>query len=1443
MNDDFFKDNMYLQLGLTPSSSEQEVQNVLQSWYTRIEKGYVQGGDTVDKVQNLMNLVKDKQYRLKSLILFGSFGDRTYDNYLEKLKKSFLSVKVSSKDWLELLQNLFDHMKNEEWRSLLLSKCPLTQKGDPEDLKRIEKVQESIFLFILNFHLQSIEDCFKRNDHINGFEYLKIIENFPFIHSEKHREIIGRVTGSIRDYLNNQIAKITGVMKEAESAKSKFQAKAALSKIDRDLKEKILIPYDELSKGSYLKNTPIESLLLDLLNALIILYEKYGMKEKILVLNERLKGKVDLKPMLQPQKKADSRKISTKYEDVKGFTPDAQGVEEVKHLQETLNSVKALILKGEVKAAKRQVHAIRKRVKTVDGIQFMERFSADPFFFIDIKAKIPKESACFRYIHHKEIVNEEGSHVAIYWLYLFFPLFPLKAFVFNSENTILGRIDFPGKYRKYQMMILVVLFVMFFIIRSFFAISPSSDSSRPDVMIKSQMKEMDSQKVTPKIKFNKLILMFKQQDLYLSDSMASEILNRFCIVLDELLMAYKKNNRLDVFVLEVGTKLSAIPPGLRKKILQVLSPKMVYFFKQTEFKPVNLFRWYVLAGNRQTRNLLCEVFLTFAVNKGDLKLISQAEKYAKQVNAKFTVKTIQDLIKNKMITQEDIISLSQSLDQLSYETLENIIMKIWDFSTPYQDSQALDILDLIGDKYPDLRLDLLKIILDKNKNSVYPWEKEVLNFKNPAIDKRVKLILCHHLIKRGRIDEMLKLAESIPSFPENDKLYFIRIPVLFFQNEFTQIIHFLEAKKEFSNLDDFYKTLLGISYFKTRNFDKSKILLESIIDKGFKSYCSIWSELNKRTKILNDYLNEQITSKKGKYEAIGRKIYLIQKDEEAARVKKDFIESEIRNDFNIMSLQKQLSEKQYIYDAFFTFIDCKIKTQNPEELRIARDYLLSFKDYCADYNTEIYLGFVFYRLGKSNAFKEYFEVIEDKCMKEKVFLPLLQLLQIYKDLNAKEPMMNLAKTIVKKCDDEVMVSKVIHKMLDLSDLTEDKIYWLERLKIRGPEDEVRLVLYKITMEQTRGGERYLSALKQMEKISESNIGIHNLELLSQLGFHFYRHYLAEGNKSSLRKSKICFERAVKLNSKNIKLMNSYLSVLWMNALENVFLNFSNLYLLNEEYLFPITEYIEDHLKDNEIGVIFENLNSSEEFILFNQLFNLILENYSEIVVPPGLFLFIRSPQCHFLFPDKIQSAADLKRIRYDDFWGIASFRSSQVKLSVYTKMADETKKMLDCTPENDLRNYPEAFFNWGEAQLRLWKNSSESLRITFMKFLEKAEYCNQLKPSDQAKRILLDLKICRLANWYDPNKEKIPYESPGWVIRKAILGGQQLKSDDYTGIVNDLQAQYKSFLPFINEDLLLIGSLSEKFNYKKYKNMTRAIELELQLCPDSSRREILKKLL
>lgn len=1442
MNDDFFKDNLYLQLGLTPACSEQEILNALQSWYTRIEKGYVQGADTVDKVQLLMNLVNDKEYRLKSLILFGGFGDKAYDNYLEKLKKIFLAVKVSSKDWLELLQGLSEHMKKETWLSLLFSKCPLVQKGNSGDLAIIIKIQDSIFLHILSFHLQSLEDNFKRNDHINGFEHLKVLEGFPDLHPEKRRELAVRMSGSIHEYLNNQIMKITGVMKETEVAKSKFQAKAALSKIDRDLKEKILNPYDFLSAGPYLDNTGIKSSLQDLLTSLVVLYEKYGMNEKNLILNERIKGKTDSKSIQPPQKKSESKKISDKFEDLKGFTPDAQGIEEVKALQESLKSVKALIVKGEIKEAKCQVRAIRKKIKTVDGIQLMERLSADPFFFINIKAPIPRESTCFRFIHHKEIVNEQGSHVAIFWLYLLLPLFPLKAFVFNSENAVLGSIDFPRKYRKQQMMILGILFVVFFILRSFFGM-PSSESTRPDFLIKSQLKQMDSTVVSPKEKLNKLIQMFNQQAGRLPDSLASEILSRFCSVFDELLSFYKMNNRLDFFALEIGAKLTETPPGLRKRVLQVVSPKVLQIFKQADFKPVNLFKWYTLAANKQTCNFLCEEYVAYTLNKGDSSLIAKGVKYSKQVKAKFTGKTIQALIKMKMIHEEDVIFLSQSMDQLSYETLENIILKIWDLSTTYQDSYALDVVNLIGKDYPELRLDLLKIILDKNKNSIYPWKNELLNFKFSAIDKRVKLVLSHQLIKNGRIDEMLKLAESIPDVPENDKLYFLRIPVLFYQNEFSQIIQFLESKNQLTPLDDFYKTILGISYFKTQNFEKSVIMLESIINKHFKPYCSIWSELNKRKTILNNYLNEQISSKKGKYEAIGRKIYLIQKDDEAARVKKDYIDGEIRKDFNIISLQQKLSEKQYIYDAFFAFIECKIKTKNPEELRIARDYLLSFKDYCADYNTEIYLGLIFHHLGKSNAFKEYFDVIEDQCLKEKVFLPLLHLLQIYKDLEAKDSMMRLAKLMVKKCEDEVIISKVIHKMLDLSDLIDDKIFWLERLKNHGPEDEIRLVLYKIEREQAKGGDRYLSALKQMDKISEKNFGIHNLDLLSQLGFQFYRHYLAEGNRHSLAKSKICFERAVKLNPKSVNLINSYLSVLWMNALESVFLNSPNLYLLNEDYLFPITEYIEDHSTGKETGKLFDQLNSSQEFILFNKLFNSMLENHAEIVIPPGLFLMIRSSQCHFLFYNKVQSNEALKSIPYNDFWGIPSFRSSLNKLSFYSKRVDETKKVFDRTSEEDLKHYPDSFLNYAEAQLRLWKNNKDNLRMTFMKLLEKAEYCNQLEPSVKAKRIILDLRICRLANWYDPNKETIPNESPGWVIRKAILDGQQLKSDEYEGLLNDLQAFYKTFSPFVHEDLLLIGSLTRKFDYKKNKNMIRAIELELLFCSDSARREILKKLL
>ncbi len=1441
MNDDFFKDNLYLQLGLTPASSEQEIANALQSWYTRIEKGYAQSGDTIEKVQNLMNLVKDKQYRLKSLILFGFFGDKAYDNYLERLKKLFLAVKVSSKDWLELLQSLSDHMKQGGWLALLVSRCPLIQKDNPEDLKIISKIRESLFIYILSFHLQSLEDLFKRNDHMNGFEHLKILEGFPDLNPEQRKEIEGKITRSIHEYLNNQISKITGVMKEAESAKSKFQAKAALSKIDRDLKEKVLIPFDFLSTGHYLDHTSIKSLLENLLDSLVGQYEKYEMKEKALILNERIRGKGEPTPVPQFSKKGDTGKISRKAEEVKGFSPDAQGIEEVKGLQETMKSVKALIAKGEVKEAKRQIRAIRKKIKTVDGIQFMERLGADPFFFMNTKAGIPKESFFFRFIHHKEIVNEQGSHVAIYWLHLFFPLFPFKAFVFNSENTILGRIDIPGKYRRYQMMILVFLVVVFFIFKSFLGMRPS-ESDCADYSIRTQMKEMDSISISPKEKLNKLILMFRRQEVRLPDSVTSEVLNRFCAVFDELLISYKKKNRLDLFVLEIGSRLSEIPPALRKRILQVGSSKMVYFFKHMDFKPVSLFKWYTLAGSRQTRNLLCEGFVIYALNKGDSKLIFQGLKYAKQVKAKFKAKTIQSLIKMKMITEEEVISLSQSLDQLSFETIETIILKIWDLSTPYYDSQALDIVDLIGNKYPDLRLDLLRIILDKNKNSVYPWGKELLNFKYPEIDKRVKLVLSHQLVKNGKIDEMLRVAGSIPSLPENEKLYFLRIPILFYQNEFSQIIQFLETKKLTRNLDDFYKTILGISYFKIQNFEKSMPLLESIINEHFKPYCSIWAELNKRKKILNDYLNEQISSKKGKYEAIGRKIYLIQKDEEAARVKKDYIDEEIRKDFNIMSLQQQLSEKQYIYDAFFTFMDSKIKTLNPEQLRIARDYLLSFRDYCMDYNTEIYLGLVFYRLGKSNAFKEYFEVIEQKCLKEKVFLPLLQLLQIYKDLNALDPMTSLAKAMVKKCDDEAIMTKVIHKMLDLSDLTEDKIYWLERLKKRSPVDEIKLLLYKIEQEQAKGGERYISALKQMDTISENDFGIHNLELLSQLGFHFYRHYLAEGNKNSLLKSRVCFDRAVRLNPKNIKLLNSYLSVLWMNALETI-ISSSNLYLLSDNYCFPITEYIEDHFLAQETDRLFDCLNSSADFILFNKLLNRVLENHADIVVPPGFFHIIRSSRCHFIFPDLNKFVDDLKTTSYEDFWGIASFRSPQAKISFYTKTVDETKKIFDRTPENDLKHYPDAFFNWAEAQLRLWKNNSDNLRMTFMKMLEKAEYCNQLNPSVKAKRVIMDIKVCRLANWYDPNKERVFKESPGWVIRKAVLNGQQLKSDEYEGILKDLQSIYNAYLPFIHEDLLLIGSLTDKFKYKKNKNLKNAIEMELHLNPESSRREILKKLL
>jgi hypothetical protein len=1430
MNKESFFENLFDQLGIPASSEENDVRNAVQSWQTRVEKGFIHNESEAEKIREIQHKAFDKKYRLHSMIVKGGFGWDQLDLQLARIRKLVgKSGTPVSQEWIDVLTSLHVVLYRDEFCEFLLEKCPLTQKDSEEDRGILTELVEEFFQFFMDFHVQCVESALKQHERESAFEHFRIVSDFPDLTESYRRQFVERMMHYFVAYADGLTAKYSVVLSEIQNEKSRFQARAKLSKLERDSREALIPVYELIKKHDFQEQPPILEKTENFVRELIHYLQTNNLSEKSNFLIQEMSD--------APRDMATQPMTPVVDKDVSG---DAGKV---------LAELGRLVEEGKVRQAKALFAKEKQGRHPPEIAQAFERISNDPFFFVNKNSKTRPGATTFSSLGPSGCVNEKGDRIDIRWLKLGVPLFPRKAFVFNKENQCLGEVTLPDRFQKIQ----VLLAILFVLVGGYLFLTLRGLQVRESPSETAQAK-LTAIKAMPRFERFVPISEFLQNPDYRQTEYYPEAIMEFYMVTVHLFNAYREKDRIGDFLRDIGARTLFLGRKEKIKLMHYLFPPIMEALEKDGFQNENLIEWALKMGGFDLGTRLVARQINWAVENKKPDVVRDAIDIGRKYRIRISAKTLNRLIDHELIHPNEALVLCESMEDIDRKYWKRAFLKIWGGQTELTLYECNLLIQKAGDAFPDLRLDLLAILLDENKKKSYDeqntWDQVDMRFKHPVIEKRVKLVVCRFLIRRGRFDEMRTLAETIPEEPENDFLYHLRIPVLFHQNKPIHVINFLESYRKNRELGEYDRVLLGLSYIEKNRFEEGRELLQPIVRERFEDYVKLWDKLNRRKDVVRKYVRRQLKLKKGKYEPVARKIFLMQDDNEADRAREDFILGEIDADYTVRMIKRGITELDYIYDSIYGLIEVYIHNNRAKMLRSARDMLLELRNQFFDYDTEILLGRVFLLLGKEKGGRDIFTEVEDSCIERKIYAPLIKLLETYHRIGFQEEIKKLSRYIFRKCDDDLdFLARAARTLYRIETREDEKLHWLKKIKNKTLEDEIRIHFLKIEIDKKKGD--YSGMLRGYQELLEQSprylAAVEKLELLKMLGDGFFEFYRLGNSSAALDRAVTAFERVSRIEQTNPVILNKFLNVLWFRTLEKLFPGADGLFLITESDLAFLWKAVDIHSTEDRAGKTIQHLATSPDFLRCRKLFQRILGlNETFFVLPPGFFSLLRAEGPPLDFLDEIDPDA-FSRVEarsFLQFWRLPSVMQNPVLLKKLDEDVESAKKAMKQVPEEELKAYAEAILNWAEAVIRQWVYTDEPLKMGFPKLMERVAFSSGLNPTLRARRLLLEIELMKLAFWYDPEKIFLRSMTPAWVIARARSRGQTIKKGDLSNIMDDVRELIPRYRPFFVDDLVLLLGIKEGADLSVVgPRERRLIEMEKELTAYEYRRRVWDDLL
>ncbi|MBN2144692.1 MAG: hypothetical protein JW774_08730 [Candidatus Aureabacteria bacterium] len=1397
----FLSDNLFDQLRINTQATEEDIARSYDLLKRQVESGFMVNEEDQKKVQELSRYLQDKEYRIRSLVFHGGFGNQEWDQQLALLRKLMDKDKLVLKEWEDCFLSLYEVWDSPAFSPALLDSGHITKKDDPEDIAILGRVLNHLIKNILDVLLQRMEMCLKIGDRSAALLYLELLNKLSLKEDSLKKIALERLAQAFSGYILSKINELKSFGSKLRNQDNKFHAQAVISRIDRDTKDVVVPLVSQIQALEYSGKETLQREFDSFIENLVQLIGRFDKPEKA---DFYTKGDLLKKPDAVPsasEKKKDTRierRIPAGAPQLAGGVSSAVGLDEIKKMASD----------GKIEVAKNLFKINRKKVKTPDQIQQYEKAAADPFFFMDEQHKKYSARNPFFTLKPTSCATEDGRSMKILWFRFIIPLIPVRALVFKEgEKEPLGRLLLPFKY---QLMHFLVALIMAMALYGLFVIKGKGGYETKDNEAKELLSEVRSSDSMEDTLERALHLLSRQE---FSQSQAYSDAFRLCLRLTEgVFYYYVKHRRVNTFLKRYGNAYLQLNRKDRLVIHHRLFRCIRNRLFENHYVSEDFFEWAIKMGDYESGRTLLLDRLHFHEQKNDVANVRKTLDMGRKYQIRFSGAILLPFAKRNILSPEEILLFCENQESIPETYWKEGILKIWECRSILNDDENLAVVQKTSNRFPELRCDLLAILLDVNKNAVYDWTKEIRQvFKAPSVEKRIKIIACRDLIRKDKMARALEVAKTIPIHPDNEALTYLSVPIFYAQKKWHQMIEFLENYQKKHALESYDKLLMGVAYIKQGDHQKGKDILQPLVNTYLEPYLVLWQELHSREKTVREDVNMKLKGKVGKYEAVARKIYLIQSDEEARQEKEKFILSEIASDFHVVKLKEKIATQQRFLDAVYAYTEAVIQLKNPAQLRPVRDMLYSIKKAFFSFDTDILLARVLLDSDKGASAKDILEETENLAFERKEYRPLLRLLSTFYELGWNDNRMKLAKRIFKKCDDQDFKDMTARQMgMQMAD-EDDKMDWLKKIKSKNSIDEAMIHLISIRIEKKkRNMNAALELSQRLTSWSQEKIkGIDDINLLKELGRELFRYYRLSGRVDALISAEYSLERAAVYDKRNSQLMNELWSVLWFRLLSDLFPSFPDLYLLSETNTDLLWACFDSVLETKTEKAFIEKVNDHPYFTRIKALLQKMngSEWLSTITVPPGFFLLLRTEGV--LWDGMMNLKRDsMASVPFSELWRRYPEEEDLIKKKMQSDL-DFAKKNMKTTEEKNSPEYALVLLSYVKAEIQNWLYNDQTLKVGFDRLLENAELSRAIRGGIQIKRAVLVVKLYRLAFWHDPNKEALISLPPAMVIKKAILSGQGSKQNELNAILNEIKELYKESRPFFNEDMFVLLSLFE----------------------------------
>jgi hypothetical protein len=665
----------------------------------------------------------------------------------------------------------------------------------------------------------------------------------------------------------------------------------------------------------------------------------------------------------------------------------------------------------------------------------------------------------------------------------------------------------------------------------------------------------------------------------------------------------------------------------------------------------------------------------------------------------------------------------------------------------------------------------------------------------------------------------------LPAHPENDALMAMRLPIFFIQKKYFHVRRISEEQPW--PQDEFYELLRGLAYTRMGDSKKAITILDPWVALRFQEYVALGNKLLAREVIIRNEISEKLNGQK-KCPIHQR----IEEGRELAQDKEKFLLSELTKDFQITKIKTKIANYRYLQEGIFGWIESSLQLKDPVLLSKVDLHLQAMRNTFSDPRIKLYQGQLFFLLGQQSQAEKTFQEIEKSCFSLNDYAPLLDLCVMYERLSLHIPLKELTQRMFKQCKDST-ICDALYRFLAESAIESDKTEFLNKIVKKSVPDEIQLSLLQIQQEKNIPSKAPLRSplVGQLETLlqnSERFFDTDSAPLLEALGDQSFLYYRLTHSLDALNTAIRFFKQALFFYKKNTLLEIKIHHTLWFRILENLFSS-PDISLLSEDFTLPYWHAIALKSASKEGSSAVNALNAHPDFSEVQILAEKILSAKTLWVTPPIFFELLCAEGVPNTLLNGSPDLSEIKKISFSKFWIEDPITQALLDHKRYRLLA---LKEGSTQSTNDLRQESENAF-WD------WISKNRPIKGNFETLIERVELNKELiKPTLVGRKLLLDIKLARMALWFDPNREWIGAIPVPWVIAKFVQEGQTARNSELQLLVEEAAQIQKEAAPFFLEDLYGLETNDPNFFKNANPKTQKLLHLEIALNSNSKKNQV-----